>query len=223
MDEDNSINIFIAYSEKDHDYLNILDSHFSVLRDPQLKLWWKDLVEFGTDKEKAIQQQLDSADIILLLLSADFFKSDHIDKLELKQALLKHKDGSARVIPVILRSCGWMLNESIGNLKPLPGDGKPAAQWESIDEAFTNVVINVQNTVVKIREKFNIQPETVQEPEAIPEKEETTEEIWDKSEPQDEQISYQASIEENEKTYANPGDLATNSPGSQRSGRKAQT
>ncbi|MEM7102238.1 MAG: toll/interleukin-1 receptor domain-containing protein [Bacteroidota bacterium] len=206
MDEKNHINIFIAYSEEDSKYLRKLDLMFSVLRDTRLKLWWKDLVEFGTDKEEAIQKQLDSADIILLLLSAEFFGSEHIHKLELKQALEKHKDGSARVIPIILRSCPWDLNESFKKLKPLPENGKPAVQWESLDAAFTNVVINVQNTVMNIRTKLNIQPEVKEEVEAIPEIQEKSKEVWDKSEPQQEQISYQASHEKNNSIYAMPGE-----------------
>ena len=51
-----------------------------------------------------INDRLNSAAIILLLVSPDFLASDYCD-LEATRALERHRSGDARVIPVILRRC----------------------------------------------------------------------------------------------------------------------
>ena len=46
------------------------------------------------------------------------------------------RQGTARVIPVILRPCDWH-TAPFGKLQALPKDGKPVTTWTNRDEAFT--------------------------------------------------------------------------------------
>jgi hypothetical protein len=62
---------------------------------------------------------LESAQIILLLISADFLASDYCYGRELERALEHHESQTASVIPVILRSCDWQ-NTHFGKLQALP-------------------------------------------------------------------------------------------------------
>lgn len=57
----------------------------------------------------------------------------------LKRALARHAEGSARVIPVILRPCDW-LHSPFAHLLAAPTDGKPITRWPDRDEAFLDVV-----------------------------------------------------------------------------------
>ena len=61
----------------------------------------------GDEFDLEISNQLESADIVLLLVSSDFLHSDYCYDIEMKRALERHAEGSARVIPVILRPCHW--------------------------------------------------------------------------------------------------------------------
>ena len=54
-----------------------------------------------------IDKRLNSAHIILLLVSADFLASDYCWGVELKRAMERHDAGQARVVPVILRPADW--------------------------------------------------------------------------------------------------------------------
>jgi internalin A len=70
-----------------------------------------------------IDNHLESANIILLLVSSDFLASDYCYDIELKRALESHESNQARVIPVILRSVDWQ-RSPFEKLAALPKDGK---------------------------------------------------------------------------------------------------
>jgi TIR domain len=63
------------------------------------------MIGAGEEWKGQIDRQLAEADIILLLVSADFIASDYCWGEEMTKALARHQLGEARVIPVILRPC----------------------------------------------------------------------------------------------------------------------
>ncbi|MBC7969158.1 MAG: toll/interleukin-1 receptor domain-containing protein [Verrucomicrobia bacterium] len=100
------IKIFYSYSRKDLDMRNALEKHLSALKKAGRISTWHDLqLEAGTEWEPAILNKLDTADIILLLISSDFIDSEYCYGTELKRAIARHDAGTARVIPIILRPC----------------------------------------------------------------------------------------------------------------------
>jgi hypothetical protein len=62
---------------------------------------------------------------VLVLLSPDFIASDDCRK-EMEIALQREATGEARVVPIIVRPCGWKHLELQAN-QALPRDGKPVA------------------------------------------------------------------------------------------------
>ena len=54
-----------------------------------------------------IDRKLEEADVVLLLVSADFLASDHCYDIEMNRAMERHEAGQACVIPIILRECNW--------------------------------------------------------------------------------------------------------------------
>ena len=55
----------------------------------------------GTEWEREISQHLNTAQIILLLVSPDFMDSEYCYGSEMKKAMEGHERGEAGVIPVI--------------------------------------------------------------------------------------------------------------------------
>jgi hypothetical protein len=80
-----------------------------------------------------------AADLILLLVSADFLDSDQCYNIEARGALQQQRAHGARVIPVILRPCDWRTT-LFGKLPAAPADGRPITTWRNRDEAWLNVV-----------------------------------------------------------------------------------
>ena len=97
----------------------------------------------GEEWSDQIDSHLNTADIILLLVSADFIASDYCYENEMKRAMERHESGDAIVIPVILRPVDWS-NAPFAKLQALPKNGKAITTWGNIDEAFTDVAKGIR-------------------------------------------------------------------------------
>jgi formylglycine-generating enzyme required for sulfatase activity len=75
----------------------------------------------------------------LLLVSADSIASDYFYDKEVADALERHRAGTARVVPLILRPCVWRTTP-LGELQALPQNGKPVTEWVNRDAAYTDAV-----------------------------------------------------------------------------------
>lgn len=93
-----------------------------------------------------IFSKLETADIILLLVSSDFISSPYCYSREMMRAMERHETGEARVIPVILRHCLWQ-GAPFGKLMVAPRDGKPVTSWPDRDEALADVAGQVAKAV----------------------------------------------------------------------------
>ena len=98
---------------------------------------------------------LNSAHVILLLVSSDFIDSYSCYDVEMKRALERHKDRNARVIPIILRPVVDWERLPFGKLLALPTDGRAVTLWENQDEAFTNVAKGIAEVVEELRACLN--------------------------------------------------------------------
>lgn len=136
------IKVFLSYSRKDAALQDELAAHLTALKLRGVIQDWNDAqVEAGTEWDRAIASYLDSADIILLLLSPDFLASKYsID--EAQRALKLNESGQARVIPVILRPVDFLATP-FAKLHFSPSGGKPITLWEDKDKAFLSVARDI--------------------------------------------------------------------------------
>jgi DNA-binding transcriptional regulator PaaX len=106
----------------------------------------------GDDWDTEIKAALDHADIVLLLITANFIGSEYIHRVELPEALRKRADEGCVVIPVLLEACYRKLLQ-IDDINYLPKDGrgalKPIAEWRGPQKArcFTQVVEHVHGQI----------------------------------------------------------------------------
>src|SRR5215475_9706813 len=100
-----SVRLFYSYSHKDETLREELEKHLSLLKRQSVLHDWHDReISAGREWEGAINENLETADVILLLVSADFLASDYCYDKEMKRALEKYEVGEACVIPLIVRS-----------------------------------------------------------------------------------------------------------------------
>lgn len=141
------LSLFCAYSRKDAELRTQLEDHLSNLKRQQMISVWHDRdISAGTDWADQIDEHLNTADIILLLVSAKFIASDYCYSVEMKRALERHEHREARVIPVILRPTDWE-SAPFGKLQALPSDGRPVTKWSDRQEAFMNVAQGIRKAV----------------------------------------------------------------------------
>ena len=139
----NPTKVFISYSRKDEDMLLELEEHLALLkRQGVLHTWHDGQIPAGAEWASEISENLNAADVILLLVSPDFLASDYLGSIEVVRALERHKRGDARVIPVIVRPCDWH-NAPFAKFQPLPRGAKPVTAWKRRDEAWRDVSLGV--------------------------------------------------------------------------------
>lgn len=148
------VRVFISYSHKDDDLRDRLRAHLSQLeRDGLVEAWDDREIPAGGEWADEIDQRLEKADIVLLLVSADFIRSEYCYCKEMMRALERHadKDDRAIVIPVILRACDWQ-SAPFAKLQALPRDGRPLTDWKSEDDYFAAVAKGLRQRILGLVE-----------------------------------------------------------------------
>lgn len=103
----------------------------------------------GTEWKGQIDEHIETAHIILVLISATFLNSDYCYDVELKRAIARHDAGEAHVVPIILRPCDW-LKTPFGKLQALPRDGKPVSDFSTQDHGFSEVARGIRRIVEEL-------------------------------------------------------------------------
>jgi hypothetical protein len=163
------IEVFISYAREDESYLWKLHNHLSILkRKGHITTWYDRQIVAGAEWEDALDTHLETASLILLLVSDDFLASDYCYEREMQRALQRRDEGSAHVVPIIVRRCDWK-DTPLGRLQALPRDAKPIKTWSDQDEAFVNIVKGIRQLLPEKVEtvKSGTQKTTVTEREAM--------------------------------------------------------
>jgi len=153
--EQQSVKIFCCYAHEDQLLLNKLRTYLLPLQRGGLITLWADIdIGAGIEWEKEIDLHLDTAEVILLLVSPDFMASEYCYSIEMKRAMARHTSGEAKVIPIILRPVYWQ-EAPFGKLQALPKDGLPVTDpaWYSMDSAFFSVEQGIRKAVLDIQKK----------------------------------------------------------------------
>jgi len=149
--EREELRLFYSYSHKDEALRDELETHLKLLeREGGISNWHDRRIFPGDEWDKKIDENLEKADIILLLISADFIASDYCYDIEMKLAMKRHNNKEAIVIPVILRDCDWH-SAPFGKLQALPRDGKAVTLWPNRDSTWKDVAQGIRNVVDNLR------------------------------------------------------------------------
>ena len=139
--QDSSHTLFISYSQADIDHLEAFKTHMVPLKG--IISWDDQSLLPGEEWDDSIKTELAKADIIVLLVSANFLATDYIVDIEVEKAMKRHERRDAVVIPVILRPCRWK-RAPFAKLNVLPRKGKPISKWKDKDEAWDEVVASIE-------------------------------------------------------------------------------
>lgn len=129
------LDVVIAFANADVPHLEALERQLVLLeKNGTLRVWHRRKLQ-GGDPQAEAEKRLASADVIVLLISADL----HAERHEEATAAIARIDDGARVIPVLVRKI-----ETTGapyeGLTMLPRDGSAVASASNPDEAWAAVV-----------------------------------------------------------------------------------
>ncbi len=142
-----AVELFYSYVHKDEDLRNQLAEHLSSLRrQGYITEWYDRQIGAGTEWVQEINAHLNTATIILLLISSSFLASDYCYGIEMHRALERHDTKEALVIPIILRPVDWQ-GTPFEKLQALPANGKPITTWPNQDEAFLDVTRGIRKAI----------------------------------------------------------------------------
>lgn len=141
------VSIFISYAHADEELKKELDKHLmSLKRSGKIETWNDRELIAGQEWDEIIKSELNKSDIILLLISIDFIASQYIWDKELATAMKRHEEGTAHVVPVILKNCLWQ-DMPFAKLQALPQNAKPVTAYDIQDDAFTEVAVSLNKLV----------------------------------------------------------------------------
>ncbi|SMN17426.1 hypothetical protein CRYPA_1688 [uncultured Candidatus Thioglobus sp.] len=148
------IKLFYSYTREDETDRDELEKHLTTLKNNGLIDEWHDRkINAGDKWEEKISEEMDKANIILLLFSTSFIASPSCQKEVEKTLTLKKEKGTA-FIPIILKKCAWKDVEGMSEIQALPKDAEAISLWGNKDEAWSNVYEKIKEKVEKLRNEI---------------------------------------------------------------------
>ena len=146
------LRLFYSYSHKDEELRKDLEEHLVLLKRQGYIVGWHDrMIGAGEEWKDQLDENLEEAQIILLLISPSFLASDYCYDIETRRALDRHDKGEAKVIPVLLRPVDWK-GAPFARLQGLPIDLRPVTTWTNKDEAFKNIAQGIRRAIEEMRD-----------------------------------------------------------------------
>lgn len=140
------LKLFISYSHKDETLVSKFLNHLHPLESNGLiKKWYDRKIETGEEFQNHIDNSLDNADLICLMISDNFLASKACISEKDVSLKLRSRKG-IRVIPVILSPCAWTMHKELSELLATPTDGKAVTSFADQNEGWLDTI----NWIVKV-------------------------------------------------------------------------
>ena len=163
------LNVFYSYAHKDAKLRDELGKHLVPLKRQGFIVDWYDRnISAGKEWEQEIDTHLNTAHIILLLISHEFLASDYCYGIELKRALERHETGEARVIPILVKPVDWQ-GTPFRQLQALPRNTKAVTRWSNQTQAWSDVAREIREAVKELQAQLSFPPALSDtSPETVP-------------------------------------------------------
>ncbi|MGE3293967.1 MAG: TIR domain-containing protein [Geminicoccaceae bacterium] len=147
--------VFISYAHADRETVERLGIHLQWLEHDRRVVIFDDSKLVGGEKwERRLLDEISKADIVLLVVTADFTASHYCTQVELKAALKRCETADICLIPILAAPCDWEAMP-ITDRQALPKDAKlrlkPLSRWGAArEEALTQIAKHVRRNVEEI-------------------------------------------------------------------------
>ncbi|MBP6810467.1 MAG: toll/interleukin-1 receptor domain-containing protein [Saprospiraceae bacterium] len=151
------LKVFLLYDPADEADKIALDTHLNPLRRTEfIQTWDESDMLAGALKEAEITGHLKAADIILLLVTANFFSSEDVYVKYLQTALQRHETKETVVIPLLIKSCVWEDTPIARLTTILPRNRAALDKQEHGDTALFDTVEQLKGWCKKIVDRKKI-------------------------------------------------------------------
>jgi WD40 repeat protein len=141
---------FYASSEQDTDlHKKFMQQLTPLIKTGVITYWHSGEISAGKNQEQEIEDHLQRADIVLLLISPDLISSEYYDNI-INQTLERCKTGNVRFIPIYLRPANWQ-DKRFAALTPLPTNGQPVILFPNHDSAFLDIAKGIERVTEELK------------------------------------------------------------------------
>ena len=117
--------IFISYCHADERWKDRLLEGFRGLREAaEISVWQDREIPAGGEWQQAIRRAMDQAAVAICLISEHFLSSSFCTREEIPHLLELRASERLRLIPVLVRPCGWGTVWWLKDMQLLPRDGR---------------------------------------------------------------------------------------------------
>lgn len=142
--------VFILNAPKDDGYLQDLNKQLKgMARRGKITHWDPNKIIAGNSISATLDKELNEAQIVVLLVSADYLASDRCYDIQEKAI-----DLGKTILPVIVRHCLYEDDDYINDQPKLPvqdGEVVPISAWAHSDEAFAQVAAYIRSRAKELQ------------------------------------------------------------------------
>jgi len=150
MPQEGALSLFISYSHTDETFRDQLRGALMAYeRKGELVPWDDTKIIPGQKWESEILENLERADIIVLLLSNDFISSDYCYQKEFERARERDAAGECVIVPIVVRACPFQKLE-LGKIQAIQPKGKPIKSATDRDAAWLEVTKQMDRVIARL-------------------------------------------------------------------------
>jgi TIR domain len=147
------IQIFVSYAHDDWRHLEQFKEHTAELRRSQVLAFDDQEIKPGQRWKSVIANKLDSADIVVLLITVKFVASDFCYTVEFRRALEREEEGRCKIIPVNVGPVDLDPSDPLRTLQYVPRkrpisemrSGRASA-WKEVAQALRKCVAELRHS-----------------------------------------------------------------------------
>lgn len=148
-----TVEVFISYCQKDKMIKNELEMHMNILDRKRKATFWSDeKIVAGMPIWKSIVKHIKNSQLFLILVSRDYINTN-ICLQEMGLIFKEAEERDALVIPIILTPSHWKRVDLLATRQVLPLDGKPLSQHENKETAYSDIVKQIEKSILHIKSK----------------------------------------------------------------------
>ncbi|KYF70340.1 FHA domain-containing protein [Sorangium cellulosum] len=134
----------ILYAPADEPYMLQLHKHLTPLIRDGVDVWHAGQIAPGSDRSAELRAAIHRADILLVLVSADYISTNECYSNEIYGALASH----TKILVAVVRSCDWR-HAPFGHLPHVlhKESDNPISAWTNPDDAWAKLAAIIRSTL----------------------------------------------------------------------------
>lgn len=145
------LKLFYSYAHEDKLHRQNLEQHLDLLTRQNVIITWHDNdIIPGKEWDSVIEENIKTADIILLLVSKSFLSSSYVQNNEIPLAMKCHNEGNAHVIPILIEPIDNFEQYPFGKLEILPKKALSITEWDDSAKAYLDIADGIKKVATDI-------------------------------------------------------------------------